>query len=1192
MLLSLFLASCVLDKSATSAAEHETLITMTTQNGLQVIFDRDRGEPVSLKLDTNHNGKWDDEQKLFYSFSYDQNLLDTSLPEQSPRLVASEKTDGGLWFGAVEDVDSGLPATIVWYVPANKNLVFARYKAKAQKDCGVSAVFLNTNFGHDIFIGEKYWLPRGVSRPQSDYEDIDYGFWDVRDHVKNGINGCIFSADKIGIAYKVLDFKGGDTLYCRFTKGKDIAFRNVGGRSGWLRPEFDLGSEMVRKGTELVYEFVYYIEPWQGAQKTAEFFRSADFTSVLSSARKELSGAELAMADLQKKWKSSMTAWNYHRDISRLKVNIARCQVDLHLASETLLDRRIAAELSGETKDWSNCQTLLSEARNSLNDLTGYVQKLNSAKSRIGSRFSRKGDITQAMTPLQNAYENCRKAKDDCRLRIEALNTAIMLSDTDNTILSSDESAADMRASFMDEPLFSACWIAPGSNCLNTVDDYTTDLKKLKLMGLNAINTSEHYLPFERIIRLNRHPDSRRITLHALLDPIREAGLKALVGITTVFHSKTNSVIPPEMISTRLVLNKDRLDYENPAFRKFKKQNLGDFASFLRSEFNDVVIGFDYDNEYGWNQNFSPHAKPRFIEYLRQRHETITALNSAWRTDFASWKELEEKLILERGAQLLAESSRDWWSYANQAFTRRFWGSTYKGLKIGWPESVCVARSPRAFVLSSNRKAPVGEKMTDIVDGHWQKTTEGTPAPILSALADGKPIIHTEFWWVHAPRQSIRKAYGNTIAEEYHNITKRLGFETLCALDGRRQMWEYFFEGCKGFVFFPDPSVKGNLLNYDGMLKDAAAAMAPTIRKVTVLSKVIGRTEPDAKIAIFLRDLANGPISTRAEFSRSAIMLLQTLNIPFVVLPESDVQQGKLNGFTHLWLADGERLECPTVKSIEQWIQNGGTLIASGPAGVKDDNNHEADMFSHISGVKFAAAPGGESIVLKGKNIIADLSAPASASGFQQHTEGIPVYLKNRYSCGARTYSIAAVNNDVNVLGNFETGKPAVTRRKYGKGSVICMAAPIDEFLFTAVNLHDRRGENYIQSLLACLDEILNLADVKRPVMLNRQGDCSFKRDNVRAFLRRPKNGNDKRYLFLLNTGYAFAGKYGSIHYGLSPYVHEEKTGVTEVRITGRAARIHEMLRKADVKYRYDDNETVLNLKLYPGRCYAFEIEY
>lgn len=1179
--------------AAAAETSTEEVQCSTTQNGLQVIFDKEKGELVSLKLDTNNDGKWNDEQKLLYSFSYDQNLLDTKLPERSPRLVASGKNNEGLWFGVVEDVDSNLPATISWYVPKNKNLVFVRYKAKARNDCGVRAVFLNTNFGHDIFVGEKYWLPQGLPRPHSDYNDIDYGFWDVKDHVKNGTNGCIFSANKIGIAYKILDFKGGDTLYSRFTKGKEIAFRNVGGRSGWLRPEFDLDSEMLEKGTELVYEFAYYVTPWQDAQAIVEYLKSADFNASLNSAREELFHVEQTLARLKEKWKSSTTDWNYRHDISTLKVNIAKCQVDLHLASEELLDRKIVAELSGETKDLNNYQKLLSEARDSLDVLTGYVQKLNAARDKIGSRFSLNEDISHAMLPLQKAYEDCKKAKDDCQQQIGRLNEALGQKNISDKALSPEESAANMRTDFMKDPFFSACWIEPKSNCLNTVDNYKTDLKKLKLMGLNAINTSEHYLQLDRIVKLNKYPKSRKIALHALLDPIHEADLNALVGIFTIFNSNANNLIPQDIIGSSLAQrfrSNDTLDYENPAAREFLKQNLADLSSFLKSEFNEVVVGFDYDNEYGWNQNFSSHAKPRFIEYLKQRHETIAALNSAWQTDFSSWDELDKTLALEKGAKLLDESGRDWWSYANQAFTRGFWGSTYKGLKKGWPEAVCVARAPRVFVLSSNREAPAAEKMTDIVGGHWYKATEGTPAPVLNALSNGKPIIQTEFWWVHKPRQSIDKAYGETIAREYKAVAKKLGFEDMCALDGRTQMWEYFLNGCKGFVFYPDPSVEGNLLNYNGMLKDAAAAMAPTIRQVTALNKLIDRTETDAKIAIFLRKLENGPISTRAEMSRSAIMLLQTLNIPFVILPESNVQQGELGGFSHLWLADGERLEPQTIESIGQWVQKGGSLIVSGPAGIKDDNNHDMDMFSHISGVSFGTTPGGKTITLKGTDIVADLSAPASASGFQQHTEGITAYLKNKYSCGSRIYSITSVNDDVSVMGNFNTGKPAVTSRKYGKGRVMCMAAPVDEFLFTAVNLHDNRGEEYVQSLLNFLDEVLKSANVERPIVLDRQGDCSFNRDNVMAFLKRPKDGSNKRYLFLLNTGYAFAGKYGSIHYALSPHVHEEKTGTTNVRLSGRASRIQEILRNTKVNYSLDDNETVMNLKLYPGRCYAFEV--
>lgn len=1172
--------------------DHAKAVTVQTSQGMQVQFSRGAGKLTRIRLDTNKNGQFNDESDLLYRMDVGQRLTDANTSGESPKLVVSQKTDRGTWFGVQIDGQTALPAYLTWFVPNDQNLVFFRYQAKALSDCGIGYVRIAANLGTRLFTADKYWLPHGKQKKQKDYINIGYGFWDSYNDYPKDATGCIYVDKGVGLTYQTLNFVGGHTVYSRFTKGPKKHPNNIKGRAGWIRPIFELDKEVVTAGTELEYEFVMHVGPWQGTEPVIKKLASAPFKRTHVMAMAQMDQAVHALQSMQTQWGKVISEWDYNKQLDQLKLDMVKCQIDMHVVREALLDAQIAGELSGRSTDLNDSRQRMRQVEQAYEQMVKQVKPLNTARDRIGSRFSKNGKVEDAIQPLREIHDKTRGLQTVCRQQIDHLISALSSHGFSLRQELPRLTAGQRRENMLGQPLYSGCWIAPRSGVFNTVDSYALDLKKVRALGLQAINTSEHYMTMDAIVRRNKYPQARESAMRALLDPIRKADLKAVVGLYSIFTRNRNDVIPPELIGRKMAQTfrgYQTLDYENPNALEFREKQFADLASFLKTQYSDVVVGFDYDNEYAWNQNFSDYAKPHFIAYLKQVHGSIAQLNKAWQAHYATWRDLEVQMVMDKKNPVFSENTRDWWMYANQAFTYKHWGSIYRGLKEGWPQAVCVARAPRGGIQSTQRNEP-GKKITDVIGGHWQKTTEGTPAPVLSAIAQGTPLFHTEFWWSFLDGKPVAKRYDAKTVALYQQQIDQYGMNELCALDGRRQMWEYFLEGTKGFCFFPNPPNHGNLLESNGMASDTAAAMTPTMRQVQALNDVIDQTKPDTTFGIVLRTLEKGNSSIRVGVPSGAMLMLQALNIPFEMVLERQVQHHDLSRFTHLWLNDTEILDDLTVEQLKKWVKTGGTLMLSGPAGIIDDYGHPAKAMNQLSGVTWSQTPGGKELILSDDNIRVSVADPAKAKDYQ-HAEGISRYLKNKFSKGSVVYSFNSVQSGTRQLASFETGKPAIVSRNVGQGRVFSMAVPVEEFLFTAVNLHDSRGEPYVRQLLGFMDRVLTMAKVNRPFTLDRLGDTQFSHDNVMAFYRKPKNDDSIRYLFLLNTGYAVNGKYGSIHYVLSPYMHEPEPAMTKIVLPLATQSVHELLRQVDVKTVRTSQGLELNLPLHPGRCYAFELK-
>ena len=758
-----------------------------TRQGMQVQFSGSAGKLTRIRLDTNSDGKFDDEMDLIYRMDVGQRLTDTDQAGDSPKLVVSKQTEQGMWFGVLIDSQTALPAFLTWFVPDDQNMVFFRYQAKALRNCGVANVSIAANLGEPLFTGQKYWLPDGKQRQNSDYVNIGYGFWDSYNDYPNDATGCIFVENDVTITYKTLKFVGGKTVYSRFTKGKEIASNNVKGRAGWIRPTFDLSKEVINAGTDLKYEFVFYASQFKDAAQINKTLSSKAFDQLHRIAQTQMDQAADALKNMQSQWASATSGWDYHKHLDQLKLDMVQCQIDLHLVRQALLDAQISGELSGKLKDLSTSHVMMKQIEQAYDQMFDQVQPVNDARSRIGSRFSKHGRVEDALEPLREVHDKARTLQTACRKQINELtNTLAKLGFTIRPELPI-QTPGQRRAALLNIPLYSSCWIAPQASVFNSADSYGLDLKKVRALGLQAINTSEHYLYMDSIAQRNKYPQARESAMRALLEPIRDANLKALVGIKSYLRRDRFGAIPSELIGQKMAQSfrgSQTLDYENPEVLAYREDQFAQLSSFLKDHYSDVVVGFDYDNEYAWNQNFSDYAKPNFLAYLKNKHSSIEKLNQAWDSNFASWAELDKQLVMDKKNPLFHENTRDWWMYANEAFTYKHWGSIYRGLKKGWPQAVCIARAPRA-TIQSTQQFTSGKQITDVIGGHWQKTTEGTAAPILSAISENRPLFHTEFWWTYSIHTPIEKRYDEATVKLFKQQMDQHGYKALCALDGR-----------------------------------------------------------------------------------------------------------------------------------------------------------------------------------------------------------------------------------------------------------------------------------------------------------------------------------------------------------------------------------------------------------------------
>lgn len=196
-----------------------------------------------------------------------------------------------------------------------------------------------------------------------------------------------------------------------------------------------------------------------------------------------------------------------------------------------------------------------------------------------------------------------------------------------------------------------------------------------------------------------------------------------------------------------------------------EKLEFGVKRAFDRYGSDPKLIGFYMDNELGWgNSGFdTPERLPRYVlgrkgevpakkalvDYIRKKYSSIEDLNRAWRTDFSSWNELEEK-----PAKLPAKSDAELASDLTDLM-RYFAETYYKRVQKAMREF-----APKVLYLGDRYNShpklviEIAAKYCDVVSSnHYEVSLGGSAWEFLKEL--DKPFMVSEFHFGSLDRGSL-----------------------------------------------------------------------------------------------------------------------------------------------------------------------------------------------------------------------------------------------------------------------------------------------------------------------------------------------------------------------------------------------------------------------------------------------------
>jgi hypothetical protein len=156
------------------------------------------------------------------------------------------------------------------------------------------------------------------------------------------------------------------------------------------------------------------------------------------------------------------------------------------------------------------------------------------------------------------------------------------------------------------------------------------------------------------------------------------------------------------------------------------------------------------------------------------------------------------------------------------------------------------------------------------------------------------------------------------------------------------------------------------------------------------------------------------------------------------LVTEEDVIAGKLTG-VKLLVAVGDHWPTKMVPALEKWVQAGGTVLATGDAGMYDEYHRPSPAWRKLAGAS-KAVPAEKHTFLRPRLELprTEVLGKVAGDGWTMPAVG--------------TAGVLPPDEGTKVLAKYETGQPALTERTVGKGKVVWIGChPGMTYLYTAL---------------------------------------------------------------------------------------------------------------------------------------------
>lgn len=539
-------------------------------------------------------------------------------------------------------------------------------------------------------------------------------------------------------------------------------------------------------------------------------------------------------------------------------------------------------------------------------------------------------------------------------------------------------------------------------------------------------------------------------------------------GIETIFCTPTAT--PPRWLTATYpevlrVDENDRVathgsrqhaDTNSPVYRAHSRRITEALANHYRD--NPHVIGWQTDNELNTTSStsYSEATEREFRRYLRDRYETIDALNFVWGGNFwATAYDNFDQITAPRAHNPGFPSPAHFQDY------HRFLAHATAAFQHDQVE-ILRRTNPDWFIFHN-----LG-RLEDIdFRGQFGRDLDFIGFDIY-------PMLYDEMRRTggHAATQALHldvcRAYsGNFIVpEQASGFGSQPGFSTMTPEPGemRRMALSSVARGADGLMFFRwRPAHYGAEIYWMGLI-DHDDVPRRRYQEAIEFAGDVARIKKDLLGTTVRMDVA----IAGADFDNQEAYKTYPMGLPSpledgvhlhrychskgiacgFIHPEDDLSRIKLLYVPHwvMWKPEWNA-------NVEAFVKNGGTLVIGAMTGTRDEHNHIPTVLapgrglSELCGVRVeefgrVAEPGADGLFgLNGTEF--GLHNPAKRLPAGSAARRYKFVLGNQEHEAAHLYELLDVDPDVEVLGRwsnrFASGRAAITSRKVGEGSAIYM---------------------------------------------------------------------------------------------------------------------------------------------------------
>lgn len=558
-----------------------------------------------------------------------------------------------------------------------------------------------------------------------------------------------------------------------------------------------------------------------------------------------------------------------------------------------------------------------------------------------------------------------------------------------------------------------------------SLEDIRTKLDEMKRCGMNTVVIWPAVFWWENRANVN-YPYQTGIEILKYAEQIDIQIIMELAGQITSLEYAPDFLMKEDYYTKKLDGTYDNtkvvfdyLNYNHPEVKQLIKKNFMEVARVYKGY--KALYGYDILNEAGFT-SYDRYTLQLYREWLENKYGTIERLNEVWDRVYYSWHQIEFNFWQWPSVMPLV----DWQQFrkANIGMILNEWRSNVKAVD---PDRPTIADNINSMVATDqfyNRPHDDWNAAANVdeygISFYPKENLEGTP--------------HYKRWQTFVGVHSATKTGRFWISElQSHHRNMFNPSSIVYPHELKWWAWEAISHGAKGLIYWKwDPFIKGNQTAGRGLVDtkgkftpraDAAAKIASLLQEHAREFTTYVPEQP--RVAIVYDKLTHDFTKsfTLAVPSETSIYLnsiaglfecLWELNIAAKFITPEDVLSGEAMKFQTLFLTNQLVVGPDLAQALQQFVQEGGTVIADGKFGeIREDGVLNEDL------------PGGA------------LNAELGYRLVDVDPLDLEIYSDNAFIPGHFERKMLHIESNVEVWGSYSDGYPAVIRTAMGKGSFI-----------------------------------------------------------------------------------------------------------------------------------------------------------